>query len=246
MSTSKSRIRASAERTFTPFATDGLATYTYFGSIWKPTDIRQGNADYPVCVGHEIVGHAVRVGSRAAGNIQIGDLVGVGAQSDSCLGRQGDCEICSSGQEQYCPKFVATYSGRHFNGAKTMGGHARYHRAPSHFVVKVPKGLAPEFAAPMLCGGATMWSPLKTHGCGPGKKVGVIGVGGLGHFGIIFAQALGADEVVGISRRENKREEVLEMGATGYIATEDEKDWVAKHGQSLDLIVSTVSSSQVR
>lgn len=94
----------------------------------------------------------------------------------------------------------------------------------------------------MLCGGITVYSPLKNEGCGPGKRVGIIGVGGLGHFGVLFAKALGADRVVGISRHNNKREDVLKLGADEYIATEDEKDWAKKHARSLDLIVCTVSS----
>lgn len=97
----------------------------------------------------------------------------------------------------------------------------------------------------MLCGGITIYSPLKHHGCGPGKTVGIIGVGGIGHFGILFAKALGADKVVAISRRASKKEEALQLGADQYIATEDEPDWAVKHARSLDLIVSTVSSANV-
>jgi alcohol dehydrogenase (NADP+) len=97
----------------------------------------------------------------------------------------------------------------------------------------------------MLCGGVTLYAPLAREGCGPGKKVGIIGVGGLGHFGILFAKALGADRVVGISRRNNKRDDVLALGADAYIATEDEPDWATKHARSLDLIISTVSSPKM-
>lgn len=93
-----------------------------------------------------------------------------------------------------------------------------------------------------LHSGITVYSPLKNNGCGPGKKVGIIGVGGLGHFGVLYAKALGADKVVGISRRNDKREDVLKMGADDYIATEDDKDWAKKHARSLDLIICTVSS----
>ena len=89
---------------------------------------------------------------------------------------------------------------------------------------KIPEGIAPEAAAPMLCGGITLYSPLKNHGCGPGKKVGIIGVGGLGHFGVIFAKALGADKVVGISRKADKKDDVLKMGADEYVATSEDKD----------------------
>ncbi|KAF4212490.1 hypothetical protein CNMCM8980_000924 [Aspergillus fumigatiaffinis] len=208
-------------------------------SGWGPTM-------YPCCVGHEIVGIAVRVGSKAEGGIKVGDRVGVGAQNDSCLGRKGDCEECASGMEQYCGHgMVGTYNGVHYNGDKSYGGYALYHRAPSHFVVKIPDAIPSAEAAPMMCGGITLYSPLKHYGCGPGKKVGVVGIGGLGHFGILFAKALGADKVVAISRKANKREDALKLGADEYIATDDEPDWAKTHNRSLDLIVSTVSSSKM-
>ncbi|OAQ88789.1 NADP-dependent alcohol dehydrogenase [Purpureocillium lilacinum] len=206
-------------------------------------------APYPVVVGHEIVGVAVRVGSQAEGNIKVGDLVGVGAQSDSCLGRDDGpsfkCAECAERSENYCTRSVVTYASRHRNGDKSYGGYARYHRCPSHFVFKIPDGLAPEFAAPMLCGGVTVYSPLKHFGAGPGKRVGIVGVGGLGHFAVLFAKALGADEVVGISRRASKRQEALDLGCTDYIATEDDKDWETKNARRLDLIISTVSSPKM-
>jgi alcohol dehydrogenase (NADP+) len=125
------------------------------------------------------------------------------------------------------------------------GGYGNYHRCHSHFVIRIPDELPSEEAAPMLCGGATVYSPLKNNGCGPGKKVGIIGVGGLGHFGILFAKALGADKVVGISRRNNKRDDVLKLGADAYIATEDDADWASKNAGSFDLIISTVSSPKM-
>lgn len=201
--------------------------------------------DYPICVGHEIIGKIVRVGSKVEGGLKIGDRVGVGAQSDACLSRFGPCEDCSAGEEQYCSKFVATYAAQHFNGAKTMGGYGKYHRCPSHFAIKIPDNVTSQDAAPLLCGGVTLYSPLRYWGCGPGKSVGIIGVGGLGHFGVLFAKAMGADRVVGISRRESKRSEVLQMGADDYIATSDSEDWAARYDRTFDLLISTVSSVQV-
>ena len=97
----------------------------------------------------------------------------------------------------------------------------------------------------MLCGGVTVYSPLKNYGAGPGKKVGIVGVGGLGHFGVLFAKALGADEVVGISRKAEKKDDVLKLGADRYIATDDDDKWVEHNRRSLDLIVSTVSSGKM-
>lgn len=139
-----------------------------------------------------------------------------------------------------------TYGSKHRNGGPTYGGHALYHRCPSHFVIKIPKGLAPEAAAPMLCGGVTVYSPLKHFGAGLGKRVGVVGVGGLGHFAVLFAKALGADEVVGISRKAAKRKDAIDLGCDDYIATDDDKDWVTKNASRFDLIISTVSSTKVR
>lgn len=120
-----------------------------------------------------------------------------------------------------------------------------YSRVPSHFVFKIPDAVDSGDAAPMLCGGVTTYSPLKHNGCGPGKKVGIIGVGGLGHFGLLFARALGAEKLVAISRSRAKEEDTRKMGADDFIATDDDKDWETKHASSLDLIVCTVSSHKM-
>lgn len=209
-------------------------------SGWGPTP-------YPCCVGHEIVGYATRVGKKVEGGIKVGDRVGVGAQSDSCLGRDGKkCPECSQGMEQYCStKIVNTYAGVHFNGDKSYGGYATYNRSPSHFVVKIPEAVPSADAAPMLCAGVTTYSPLKHYGCGPGKTVGIVGVGGLGHFGVLWAKALGADKVVAISRKASKKDDALKLGADSYIATDDDKDWSKANAASLDLILCTVSSSKM-
>lgn len=207
---------------------------------------RKVPANYPCVVGHEIVGVAVRVGSAVTNGIQVGDIVGVGAQADACLGRDGPCKACASNHEPYCRiSNVNTYDSKHRNGDKAYGGYATYHRAVSHFVIKVPAGLKPEYAAPLLCGGATVYSPLKAWGCGPGKKVGIVGVGGLGHFAVLFAKAMGAEEVVGISRRQAKRDEAISLGCDDYIATADDENWVSKNVDRFDIIISTISSSDV-
>lgn len=205
-------------------------------SGWSPTD-------YPCCVGHEIVGRAVRVGRQVKRPIKIGDLVGVGAQSASCL--RPDCEECSSGYENHCIRQTQTYNSKYKDGSKAYGGYATYSRVPGHFVFRIPDGLSAADAAPMMCGGVTVYNPLVMNGCGPGKKIGIIGVGGLGHFGILFAKALGADKVVGISRSRSKRDDVLKMGADEYIATEEDKDWNKRNRASLDLLICTVSSPKM-
>ncbi|KAL1968459.1 hypothetical protein VTN77DRAFT_1988 [Rasamsonia byssochlamydoides] len=205
-------------------------------SGWFPTD-------YPCVVGHEIVGRAVRVGSRAQKErgIQVGDRVGVGAQAASCL--QPECEQCTAGDESRCAHRVDTYNARFADGSKSYGGYANYNRTPGHFVVKIPDALDSAEAAPMLCGGITVYSPLKRNGCGTtAKRVGIVGIGGLGHFGLLFAKALGAEKVVAISRSSSKKADALQMGADEFIATSEDDKWFEKHANTLDLIVSTVSS----
>lgn len=203
-----------------------------------------GDTPYPCVVGHEIVGKAIRVGSNVK-HIKVGDRVGVGAQARSCLG--ADCPECSTGKENYCARGnVGTYGSVYPNGeGKSYGGYATHNRTNAHFVIPIPAGLDSADAAPMLCGGITVYSPLKKNGCGPGKTVGIVGVGGLGHFGILFAKALGAANVVAISRKADKREDSLKLGADIYIATDEDKDWAAKNARSLDLVISTVSSAKM-
>ena len=189
------------------------------------------------------MGRAVRVGKNV-GHIKEGDAVGVGAQARSC-GRK-DCAECSQGLEQHCDQHVSTYGAVYPDGeGKSYGGYADYNRTNGRFVFKLPEGLDPADAAPMLCAGITVFSPLRRNGCGPGKRVGIVGVGGLGHFGVLFARALGADRVVGISRGEDKRQDVLALGADEYVATGSDGDWATRHAGSLDLIVSTVSSEKM-
>ncbi|KAF7561075.1 hypothetical protein G7046_g3083 [Stylonectria norvegica] len=206
-------------------------------SGWMPTP-------YPCCVGHEIVGKAVRVGKNVK-HISVGDRVGVGAQARSCL--KSDCPECSSGLENYCNRArVDTYGSVYPDDiGKSYGGYADYNRTNARFVFKIPEGLPSEYAAPLMCGGVTMYSPLSLNGCGPGKNVAIVGVGGLGHFGILFAKALGASKVVGISRKAEKREQALEIGADLYIATDEDENWVKDNKRSIDLMVSTISSDKM-
>ena len=209
-----------------------------------------GPADYPCVVGHEIIGHVERIGSGVRNltspsrNLKVGDRVGVGAQSDSCL--RGDCEECSSGIEQYCRRITGTYNSKFADGSKSYGGYATYWRGPAWFVFKIPDNLPSAIAAPLLCAGITVFSPLLRNGAGPGKSVGIIGVGGLGHLGLLFAKAMGCDRVTAISRTGLKRADSLgNLGADFYIATDEDKDWARNHSRSLDLIISTVSSGHM-
>ena len=198
-----------------------------------------GATHYPVCVGHEIVGHIVRLGSSVS-HLSLGDRVGVGAQAFSCL--KDDCEECTAGLEQHCTKMVGTYNSKYPDGSWSMGGYATHIRVPAHFAIKIPAGLKSEYAAPMMCGGITVYSPLKANNAGPNTRVGIVGLGGLGHFGLLFAKALGCPKVIAISRTKSKEADAKAMGATDYIATSEDTKWARTHSRSLDLIISTVSS----
>ncbi len=156
-----------------------------------------------------------------------------------------DCEECASGLENHCQGMVQTYNSKYPDGSKSYGGYSDYCRAPSHFVIKIPDAIASEDAAPMLCGGLTLYSPLKKNGCGPGKKIGIVGIGGLGHFGILYAKALGAEKIIAISRSAAKKSDAMKLGADDFIATNEDPDWATHHARSLDLIVSTVSSPNI-
>ena len=137
---------------------------------------------------------------------------------------------------------VGTYNSKYPNGSWSMGGYSDYIRVPAHFAIKIPASLKSEDAAPMMCGGITVYAPLKQNGAGLGKRVGIVGLGGLGHFGLVFAKALGCEAVVAISRRRNKVDDAKAMGATDFIATSEDDKWARKHSRTLDLIISTVSS----
>jgi len=192
---------------------------------------------FPQVVGHEIVGKVVRVGKDVK-HLKEGDIAGVGAQCDSCL----NCDMCEKGEEQYCAKGnTGTYAGkfsRTSKGSKSYGGYANYWRGPAHFTVPIPDNVDPAEAAPMMCGGTTVFSPLKQYGAGTtAKDVGVVGIGGLGHFAILFAKAMGAN-VTAISHSNKKDEDAKSLGATKVLVTGDDAKKAFKGSErSLDLIV---------
>jgi D-arabinose 1-dehydrogenase-like Zn-dependent alcohol dehydrogenase len=140
---------------------------------------------------------------------------------------------------------VPTYNGVYMNGGKSYGGYATYNRAPSRFVVKIPDSIPSAEAATMMCGGVTTYTPLRYHGAGPGKTVGVVGLGGLGHFAVMWAKAMGADKVVVVSRTAGKKEDAIKMGADDFIATDEDPKWAKKNANTLDIIICTVSSSSM-
>ncbi|PWG64358.1 NAD(P)-dependent alcohol dehydrogenase [Sediminicurvatus halobius] len=194
-----------------------------------------GMTQYPVVPGHEIIGRVTAVGSEVTG-FRPGDTVGVGCMVDSCR----ECEPCSRGLEQYCLEGpVLTYNGQdRRDGGITYGGYSDSIMVNEHFVVRVPETLDPAAAAPLLCAGITTYSPLRHYGVKPGHKVGVIGMGGLGHMGIKFARALGA-EVTVFTRSESKVGEAQRQGAHHVIVSTDAAQMRAAAG-SFDYMLDTV------
>ena len=189
-----------------------------------------GMSKYPFVPGHEIIGAVVAVGS-AVKNLAVGDRVGVGWQADSC----GICEWCRRGEEHLCPKSQPTCVGRN-------GGFADKIRVNWRFAIPVPAALDSEHAAPLLCGGITVYSPLRNQGVRPSSRVGVIGIGGLGHLGIQFAKAFGA-EVTAFSTSKDKEEEARTLGAHQFVNTRD-AGALKRVAGSFDLLLSTVSADQ--
>ncbi|RPA77076.1 alcohol dehydrogenase GroES-like domain-containing protein [Ascobolus immersus RN42] len=197
-----------------------------------------GQQNFPLCVGHEIIGTAVRVGEKVT-LIKEGQRVGVGAQIGSCM----ECKQCKNGNENYCSKWIDTYGAKYEDGTVSQGGYGSWIRAHEYFTFPIPDGLETENVAPMLCAGITVYSPLVRNGAGPGKKVGVVGLGGLGHYAVMLSKALGAETWV-ISRSDKKKEDAFALGADGYIATASGPDWDKDHKLSFDIIINTANSSE--
>ncbi len=196
-----------------------------------------GTALFPMVPGHEIAGVVSEVGSEVS-RYQVGDRVGVGCFVDSCR----ECENCLAGEEQYCLQGeVATYNGRQYDGEPTFGGYSTSVVVDENYVLGIPEGVGLDVAAPLLCAGITLFSPLKRWGAGPGTKVAIVGMGGLGHMGVKIAHALGA-EVTVLSQTMSKEEDGKRLGADHYFATSDEKTFEELAG-TLDLIVNTVAAS---
>lgn len=195
-----------------------------------------GSAIFPMVPGHEIAGTVREVGQAVTG-VKVGDRVGVGCMVDSC----GDCEFCKSGFEQHCTRgAVMTYNGRGYDGEPTMGGYAQSVVVGERFVCPIPEGIALDEAAPLLCAGITTYSPLRRWNVQPGDKVGVVGMGGLGHMGVKLASAMGA-EVTVLSRSLAKRDDSLAVGARDHISTTDDAV-MREHRSSFDFILNTVSA----
>ena len=189
-----------------------------------------GISKYPFIPGHEIVGSVTAIGASVT-SLKVGDRVGIGWQSDSC----GQCEWCRQGEEHLCAKAQPTCVGRN-------GGYADSIRVNWRFAISVPAILESENVAPLLCGGITVYAPLRNHGVRPSARVGIVGIGGLGHIGLQFARAFGA-EVTAFSTSKDKEAEARRLGANHFVNTRD-TGAIKKVAGSFDFLLSTVNADQ--
>jgi len=191
---------------------------------------------YPCVPGHEIVGRVTRIGASVK-KFRVGDLAGVGCLVNS----DRTCSACKEGLEQFCPNFVLTYnSPEQHTGKTTYGGYSEKIVVDEHFVLHIPSTLDLAGAAPLLCAGITTYSPMRHWGVTKGKKVGIVGLGGLGHMGVKFAHAHGAHTVV-FTTSASKKEDALRLGADEVVVTR-EPNWIPKHAGSFDFILDAVSA----
>ncbi|KAK9163426.1 hypothetical protein Syun_004328 [Stephania yunnanensis] len=196
-----------------------------------------GSSMYPLLPGHEIVGEVTEVGSNVT-KFKVGDKVGVGCVVGSCHA----CDNCRNDLENYCPKLIFTYNSIDHDGTVTYGGYSNFMVANEHFVLRIPEGLPLDAAAPLLCAGITVFSPLKFNGLTePGTSIGVVGLGGLGHVAVKFAKAMGAKVTV-ISTSSAKEKEAIEyLGADAFIVSKNPQQMRAAMG-TMDGIIDTVSA----
>eukprot|EP01113_Clastostelium_recurvatum_P003293 TRINITY_DN11430_c0_g1_i1.p1 TRINITY_DN11430_c0_g1~~TRINITY_DN11430_c0_g1_i1.p1 ORF type:complete len:362 (-),score=102.92 TRINITY_DN11430_c0_g1_i1:64-1119(-) len=193
-----------------------------------------GSGIFPMVPGHEIVGKVEAIGPKVQG-LKIGDRVGVGPNCWSC--RRDDCRDCHNQDEPLCPKKVDTYNDRYPDGVQTFGGYCDRVRVLSHFVFPIPDALSSAGAAPLLCAGVTTFTPFVVHNVGKGAKVGVLGIGGLGHLGLQWAKALGC-EVWALSSSDSKEAEARSLGSDHYINI-NKDDVMNAHERKLDFILAT-------
>ena len=196
-----------------------------------------GGAIFPMVPGHEIVGVVTEIGANVTKH-KVGDRVGVGCFVDSC----GECENCKAGEEQYCtPGCSPTYNGYEQDGkTPTYGGYSTHLVVNEEYALRVPENLPFNEAAPLLCAGITLYSPLKIWGAGPGKRVGIIGLGGLGHMGVKLAHAMGAHVTV-LSHSPSKEADAKRLGADAFVNSND-RAAMRELKDSFDLIINTVSA----
>ncbi|QLL32916.1 hypothetical protein HG536_0D04380 [Torulaspora globosa] len=189
-------------------------------------------------VGHEVIGRVVAVGDKVT-LCSLGQRVGLGAQASSCMA----CPRCSSNNEQYCLKSVGTYCSRYPDGYVSQGGYSSHVRAHEQFCFPIPDRIPSAYVAPLMCGGLTVYSPIKRSIEGiESPRVGIIGIGGLGHMAVMIAKALGA-HVTAFSRSSEKKEDALKMGADSFIATGEDENWSSGLTDSFHLILNCASST---
>ncbi|SNR64880.1 uncharacterized zinc-type alcohol dehydrogenase-like protein [Methylobacillus rhizosphaerae] len=195
------------------------------------------NSTFPLVPGHEIVGRVTQVGSNVK-HFKVGDLAGVGCMVDSC----GTCPDCAEGLEQYCNHSVFTYNSpdKHMPGQATYGGYSNQIVVDERFTLKISDKLDLAATAPLLCAGITTYSPLRHWKVGPGQKVGIVGLGGLGHMGVKFAKAFGAHTVL-FTTSANKVEDAKRLGADEVVISKDSEQ-MQQHLQSFDFILNTVAA----
>jgi alcohol dehydrogenase (NADP+) len=255
---------ASESRTINSFASFGkdepLKPWTYQSRPLGPNDVEikishcgicgsdihtldsgWGPTSYPCVVGHEIVGIVTEAGAEVQ-ELAVGDRVGVGAQVFACLNKnpEAPCRECAAGQDVYCDHIVLTYNSKYEDGSMAYGGYAEYVRVSANYSFKIPENIPSDVAAPLLCAGATVFTPLKEAGVKAGDRVGIVGIGGLGHLGIQFAKAMGATPVA-FSRSANKEAEVRALGAEEFVNTSD-KEQAAKAMGSVDVLLVTADA----
>uniref|UniRef100_A0A2P2LTH6 Sinapyl alcohol dehydrogenase-like protein n=1 Tax=Rhizophora mucronata TaxID=61149 RepID=A0A2P2LTH6_RHIMU len=196
-----------------------------------------GVSMFPLVPGHEIVGEVTEVGMKVK-KVKVGDKVGVGCMVGACH----SCKNCTNDLENYCPKLILTYSSIYYDGTMTYGGYSDHMIANERYIVHIPDNMPLDAGAPLLCAGITVYSPLKYFGLAePGKRVGVVGLGGLGHVAVKFAKAFGAKVTV-ISTSASKKEEALKhLGADSFLISRDQGQMQAAIG-TLDGIIDTVSA----
>ncbi|RLN60800.1 hypothetical protein BBJ28_00022409, partial [Nothophytophthora sp. Chile5] len=214
------------------------------GSDIHTIDSGWGPAPYPCVVGHEIVGEVTLAGP-AVKNLAVGDRVAVGAQVWACLNKdpKAPCRDCADGEDAVCDKAVYTYTGFYQDGAMSQGGYADYVRVDSNYAFKLPENIPSDVAAPLMCAGATVYTPLKQEGVKAGDRVGVVGIGGLGHLAIQFIRALGATPVA-FSRSANKEKEIRALGAEEFYNLSDEADQKKAAG-CVDYLVLTADANDM-
>nr|CCA26192.1 mannitol dehydrogenase putative [Albugo laibachii Nc14] len=212
------------------------------GSDIHTIDSGWGATNYPLVPGHEIVGKVTEVGPDV-NKFKVGDRVGVGAQVWACLNKDASksCHECKVGMDALCSSIVATYNGKYRDGSLSYGGYADYVCVIQDYAFTIPENIPSDEAAPLLCAGATVYTPLKHEGVESGDRVGVVGIGGLGHLAIQFIAALGAIPVA-FSRSSSKEKEVRALGAQEFIATDD-KSQVESASRSLDYLLITADAN---